>query len=362
MKKIRIKITDTDKNNQSISCFGEKNYRDFLDMLLELLKENYDVEFSDNPEYVFSILPVGMAKGYEYFAYKDKVQCQIILENVRPDFNCFDYAIGSFHNISYADRYLFLPAALMSTNQPRSAYSKVLEKHLDIRDSMAKRRFCSFVVSNGDNAAVERENFFHLLSKYKQVDSGGRFLNNVGGPVEDRVKFEKQYKFSIVFENAWQSEITEKLDMAFAAKTVPIYWGNTYVKDVYNSDAFIDCNDYENFRAVVDEVIRLDNDDNAYLKCLRTPAYRNSVSEADYMKSLEDFLVNMIETPYEKAIIRTGTYWSNKLQRMRYEAFKSNYKKLKTKRVLAKIVKRILGPLTNSKAAIKIKRYLNSRV
>ena len=362
MKKIKVKFVDVNKTSDSVSCFGEKGYRDFLDVLLEVLNRNYDVVISDDPDYVFSILPVGDAKGYEYYSYKDKVQCQIILENVRPDFNCFDYAIGSFHNISYADRYLFLPAALMGTDQPRNAYSKVLEKHKGIDNSYAKRDFCSFVVSNGDNAAIEREKFFHLLSKYKHVNSGGRFLNNIGGPVKERVEFEKKHKFSIAFENAWQSEITEKIDMAFAAKTVPIYWGNTYIKDIYNENAFIDCSDYENFEAVVEEVIRLDNDDDAYLRCLRTPAYKEAKQAEEWMNKLEDFLIHMIETPRDRAIIRTNTYWSNKLQMMRYESFKSNNKKIRIKNRIFRIGRTVLGPIRNTRTAIKVKRWFNGRV
>lgn len=362
MKKIKIKITDTDKQTGLVSCFGENEYRDFLDVLMGILRRKYDVEISDNPDYVFSILPVGTAKGFEYYEYRDRVQCQIILENVRPDFNCFDYAIGSFHNISYADRYLYLPAALMCTDQPRNAYSRALEKHVEVGKALAKRKFCSFVVSNGDNAAIERENFFHLLSKYKKVDSGGRFLNNIGEPVKDRVEFEHLHKFSIVFENAWQSEITEKLDMAFAAQTVPIYWGNTYAKDLYNEGAFVDCNDFANFQEVVEEIIRIDNDDEAYLQMLRTPAYRNPMNEDECMYRLDKFLEDMIETPKQKAIIRTNTYWSNKLQRMRYDAFVSNYKKIRLKRSVSRIAKFMFGSFTNSKLAVKIKRYLNNKV
>lgn len=362
MKKIRIKFVDIDNTGHGISCFGEKQYSSFLDVLLNILQNNYEVEFSDEPDYVFSILPVGEAKGYEYYKYKDKIQCQILLENVRPDFNCFDYTIGSFHNISYADRYLYLPACLMSTDQPRQAYPKALEKHLNIDSSLAKRKFCSFVVSNGDNAALEREHFFHLLSKYKQVDSGGRFLNNVGGPIEDRVEFESQHKFSIVFENAWQSEITEKIDMAFAAKTVPIYWGNPDIEDIYNKKAFINCSNFDNFESVVEEVIRLDNNNEAYLNMLKQSAYRKPINMELWYVELEKFLINMIESPKDRAIIRSDVYWSKRLQQMRYKCFKDNYRKRIIRVKLAKFLGKVFKPFKASKIANEVKKIINRGV
>lgn len=359
VKKIRIKITDLGK--QVESCYvGYK--RSLYDIILDILNQNYKVEISDEPEYVFSSVPVGHAKGYEYYQYKDKVQIQVLFENTRPDFTCFDYVIGGFHNFSYADRYLYLPYTLMAADPYRRAYPQTLIKHLGIDDSMAKRKFCSFVVSNGYAAAPEREQFFRLLSKYKTVDSGGKFLNNVGGPVVDKVIFERQHKFSIAFENAWQSVIQEKLDTAFAAQTVPIYWGNTDVKDIYNEDAFINVSDFDCFESVIDEIIRIDRDDAAYLKMLVTPAYRNPVTEEEHMKRLEKFLVNMIETPKEKAIIRTNVGWSNTMQRMRYESFVSLYKKRMIKHRIGSIARFFWGGLAESPVAAKIRRYVNSKV
>ena len=37
--------------------------------------------------------------------------------------------------------------------------------------------------SNNINSDPVRDLFFRQLSKYRKVDSGGRHLNNIGGPV-----------------------------------------------------------------------------------------------------------------------------------------------------------------------------------
>lgn len=71
---------------------------------------------------------------------------------------------------------------------------------------------------------------FEALKKYKKVNSGGRYLNNIGRAVVDKIQFESRHKFSICFENSsYPGYTTEKIIEAFAAKTIPIYWGNPCV-------------------------------------------------------------------------------------------------------------------------------------
>ena len=92
----------------------------------------------------------------------------------------------------------------------------------------SKTEFCSFVVSN-NNASPERDIIFDKLSEYKKVSSGGRYRNHVGGPVSDKLEFQRKHKFAIAFENCSQPGYsTEKILEAFAARTVPIYWGGSF--------------------------------------------------------------------------------------------------------------------------------------
>ncbi|WP_281650799.1 glycosyltransferase family 10 [Helicobacter bilis] len=86
------------------------------------------------------------------------------------------------------------------------------------------------MVSN--NALTDkRDMFFEALSKYKRVDSGGRWKNNIGGNVDDKIEWLKSYKFNLCFENSsYPGYLTEKLFDAFLAGCVPIYWGDTSLK------------------------------------------------------------------------------------------------------------------------------------
>ena len=167
------------------------------------------------------------------------------------------------------DRYLRLPFYYWSYRLPETQ-ARIAKTFSD--EQLLNRKFCNFVYSNSRYANQARKDFFDLLSEYKRVDAGGACRNNIGYRVPDKYEFQKDYKFSIAFENASHyGYTTEKILDAFVAKTIPIYWGNPQVVKDFNKDAFINCNDYASLEEVVQKVIELDRDDEAYLKMVKTP-------------------------------------------------------------------------------------------
>ena len=70
-----------------------------------------------------------------------------------------------------------------------------------------------------------RDNFFEALCAYKNVDFRGKWKNNIGTSVNDKIEWLKSYKFNICFENSsYPGYLTEKLFDAFMGGCVPIYW------------------------------------------------------------------------------------------------------------------------------------------
>ena len=89
----------------------------------------------------------------------------------------------------------------------------------------------------------------------------------MGGPVKDKIAFERDYKFTMCFENTSSIGYTsEKIMEAFAGRTVPIYWGNPDIAEEFNPEAFINCHDFDSFEEVLEEIKRLDADDDAATK------------------------------------------------------------------------------------------------
>ena len=270
----------------------------------------YKIELSEKPDYLFCSVFGHKALDEKY---DNCVKIFFAGENVCPDFNLFDYAIG-FEYMDFADRYLRCP---LFYRCPSELWDAFLSKHHNFRQTLSKKSgFCSFVYSNG-NADPIREQFFHELSKYKKVDSGGRYLNNIGMPdgVEDKIKFESKHKFSIAFENSSHpGYTTEKLISSFAATTVPIYWGDPRIKDVFNSDSFIFVNDFESLDAVVDKIEEIDRNDELYLKYLAAPALLDpeKFDKEKQKKLLKEFLFNIFRQEKEKAFRRNRVVWGKR--------------------------------------------------
>lgn len=115
------------------------------------------------------------------------------------------------------------------------SYATGNEKDSEGDEWKSRKRFCGFVVSNPMNP--ERNAAFELLNAYEEVDSGGAYKNNIGGPIAhlyggggggDIAKhaFLKERQFCLCYENSSApGYVTEKLLHAKMAGCVPIYGG-----------------------------------------------------------------------------------------------------------------------------------------
>ena len=272
-------------------------------LFYQLLCEHYDVELSDDPEYLFCSV-----FGEKHLTY-NCVKIFYTGENQSADFNLYDYAIG-FDRMAFGDRYFRLPIYYL--NRYQKDFRLMQEKHE--RSVPEKSGFCSFVYSN-DRASEVRERFFNQLSAYKPVSSGGRYRNNIGGPVADKLAFEQSHKFSFSFENSsYPGYCTEKLIQSFAAQTIPIYWGDPEVAETFNEESFINCNHYTSWEEVLERIKQVDNDPELYSRMLSTPALKHPAQDGiePKLKQLTAFLCHIIEQPLEKAQRYNRVYWGRR--------------------------------------------------
>lgn len=280
------------------------------------ISDKYSVEISDTPEYLF------------FSVFSDhhlKYECIKIFfsgENLCPDFNLCDYAIGS-ELLTFGDRYFRFPFFYLYPE----ICMKMEKKHL-VADLSVKQSFCSFVYSN-DQADPLRERMFRELSKYKAVDSGGGYKNNIGGRCENKLLFEQTHKFSIAFENSSHpGYATEKIADSFAAGCVPIYWGDPNIEDYFNSEAFINVMKFPDLESAIQRVQEIDQDEKTYEKMLQTPALLNENDSYDKtIERLTEFLSTVFEQDSEKAYRRNTLFWG-KMYLDKLNAYSDSYKEL----------------------------------
>ena len=285
-------------------AFDEKN-----NFILDVLRQKYNVETvaaSDCPDILFYSY-----FGIENLRHTEPVRVYFTGENDVPDFNLCDYAI-SFHHLSFANRHLRLPLYVIY-----SCFNDLRNGRIHQCEDTENRDFCSMVVSNVKNSDMARLDFFNLLSGYKQVASGGRFANNVGGCVADKLSFISGYKFNIAFENSRvEGYVTEKIIEAFSSGTLPIYWGDPLVANEFNHKAFIDVSKFDSLDAAVKFVAALDNNREQYLEILNQPPLLNNPF-LNWEEMLLDFLTPIVNElkKYRVDTGAIGTAYRHKMSR-----------------------------------------------
>jgi hypothetical protein len=170
------------------------------------------------------------------------------------------------------------------------AYYHILFNNLDINKLVTQRKlnnkerkFCLFAVSNG--GAKQRNEFFSALSKYKKVDSCGKFMNNMGESCPDNHdsnsfhEYISNYKFMICFENTSKPNyFTEKLINAYYNDTIPIYWGCPNIGDYVDMKSILYLSpDYTNdeLNGLIDKIKYLDANDKAYKDMFERSFFKN---------------------------------------------------------------------------------------
>ena len=198
--KYRIKMNKIQKNLKKViklyfvDFYLNSNLTNYMANILK----NLIIEFnSENPDYL-----IYSTHGKEHLnpKYRNCVKIAFLSENSIIDFEQADYGIGN-HNIIYLDRYsrfsTFL-RRLKNYNYNINIFQKIRERVLN---NPIRKKFCAAVISNFKITDYLRLEFIKRLNLYKEVDMGGKYNNNIGGPVANKIKFLSNYKFSIAMEN-----------------------------------------------------------------------------------------------------------------------------------------------------------------
>ncbi|MCA1993354.1 MAG: hypothetical protein LDL41_15135 [Coleofasciculus sp. S288] len=321
-------------------CDFSRNFSKTDNQFTRVLAPYYDLEISDSPDFIIyscfdknGNLPWQHTPVRPYISFvasyfdKDgrlpwssrsrtsaaqefkKYQCIRIFytsENVRPNFRECDYAF-SYDYGNNINNYRW-PLYGQYRSDLGLPFVGVGDVHPLVKDETfdpvkilkEKNQFCNFVYSN--RHAKRREKFFHKLSKYKRVDSGGKYLNNMGGYVKNKLEFLKPYKFTIAFENSsYPGYTTEKIYQPMLVHSLPIYWGNPLIYQDFNTKSFLNYHEFESEEALIEKIIEIDQNDDLYIKYLKQPYFvDNKVNQfADPERLLKhfDYIFNNSKTP-----------------------------------------------------------------
>lgn len=306
---------------------GLKPY--MAEAILALVSPQYEFQITNarDADYVFHSVD-----GCEVLNYTG-VRIFVTGEYVTPNFNLSDYALA-FDPIEFGDRYCRLPLIKLY----EESYRALGATRPPAAEALAQKTgFCAYVMSNTKNSAPEREQLVEALDTYKSVALGGKWRNNVGGPVPDKIAFQTAYKFVLAVENySAPGYLTEKFAQAAQSNAIPIYWGDPTITQFINPKAFINCHDFSSMDALLARVRDLDSDDDAYRAMLSEPWFVNGEEPREWRDAtLTNFLCNIFDQPHESAYRRNRSRWGMKtevqLNKMANQPFRQSLFLLKRK-------------------------------
>ena len=281
LKKIRLKILDS---------FNDVWQKDWL---IKNLGDKFIFEFnSDEPDYLlFNIF----GQNHKNISYENAIKIAFFTENIIPDLDEVDYAIGHSH-INYLDRYFQYPL-LLRTNY------KIIEKNRnEVLNNPFRKKFCSAVISNYYSTDSFRLKFVEELNKYKKIDMGGQYNNNIGSTVKDKIVFLNSYKFSIAMENSnGDGYSTEKLIHSFISGTIPIYYGDYMIDEYFNPKTYILIKGEKDLNNKIEYIKLIDKDNEKYKFILKQKVILDEHLWDKVDQDLKKFFYNIFNQEKHKA-------------------------------------------------------------
>jgi alpha(1,3/1,4) fucosyltransferase len=272
-----------------------------------LLAERYDVRIADQPDFLLH-----SHDGNVHRLYTCKKIFQTV-ESYRPDLTLSDYSIT--HHELHNPRNLRLPNYAMRYD-PQDLVKRENEGAALFPE---KNRFCCFFTSYASAKTRIRTDFFQRLSRYRQVDSAGKYMNNIGRTIpfslEAKIAFMRPYKFFMAFENqSLPDYTTEKIVDGMMARCIPIYWGNPEVAREFNPRSFLNYHDFPNEDALIERIIEIDTHDDLYLEYLNQPFFHDNRPNIYFDRTrMLDFFTRIIQDPSppvaaRKSLFRPGRW------------------------------------------------------
>jgi alpha(1,3/1,4) fucosyltransferase len=255
------------------------------------LQEIFDLETWSHPDLI-----IYQDKGHEHRLHN----CKKLYwpdECYAANFRECDFAITCRY--SEDSRHLRLPPYARYVQQCHGVESLI--KSPDELETIfrSKTKFCSFVVSNHGGAAAYRNRFFHELNQRKRVESGGRYANNIGVPIPDKLSLLRQCKFDISFmNNRVEGWTDQRLTDAMIARCVPIFCGNPRIAEEFNPKSMINAWDFKSNAALIDYILEVDRNDDLYRQYLREPYfYDNKPNEYFDKNRVAKFIIDQLSSP-----------------------------------------------------------------
>ena len=295
MKNIFQKELDSQKQigGDNNTIYIKKDNKVETESLYPFLKNIYPnktIEFVDNRD-TYDLIIFGCNDGIS----PNQPHIIICGESYQPitryklnDPNCVAYFLSNQHpDTKNIKNYYYFPLFLTIGHEIYNS-SPFIRKY----NHYNKTRLCAFVARNETEQRTKLFNALKVVDITNTVDGLGNALHNKDIVLPqfwwDLPEIYKDYKFMFAIENTDEDGyISEKIMNGYRASCIPIYWGTSKVKEIFNPESFIYINDYKkadnsiDYEACAKDIIAISKDKNRYNKMITAPIFKE-VTEGSY--------------------------------------------------------------------------------
>jgi hypothetical protein len=273
---------------KKISLIDELN--EYLLPILQVIYPDSNIEFSDNRD-LYDLVLKSDNLGSTRIVDTDKyiyVSCEsydtVKAGGVFEDPNCIAKILGTNDDRLKNEKNVYYLPYFLNTGPVRNK-STIFKREYTNRNREKTAAYIAKI------AVEHRTKFFKTLKQLNdKVDGLGasNHTANIELPPRDKTyelsKIYSSYKFGFAMENKDEKGyITEKIMNVYRGGAIPIYWGTSDIKTIFNPDSFIYINDYPDFESCAKDVIEISKDEKKYNKMLEAPILLSG-GERDYDK------------------------------------------------------------------------------
>jgi hypothetical protein len=202
------------------------------------------------------------------------------------------YFYNHINKIVINENFLAIPVIYTQINYFNKFYNVIKPTNFT---EYADKKYCliATILNNKDKV-----NIYNCLSMFGKCDFISNFKDIIGNKSSyhsiELLNLFNQYKFVFVCENSIEDGyITEKIFNCFFSRTIPIYFGSNKINYYFNSDTFINVNNYKNLN---DFFIKIKNTNTVekYNSIINTDIINKDYNDENYKEIFNNFIQKLL--------------------------------------------------------------------
>lgn len=181
-------------------------------------------------------------------------------------------------------------------------------------ENNTRNRLAGYVAGYSPEHREKMFQALYNLDETKTTDGLGKANHTIDKNIPPRKRWwelstvYKDYLFGFAMENRNEDGyITEKIMNVYRGGAIPIYWGTSKVKEIFNRDSFIYVNDYPSYEDCAKDIIAISKDQSRLKKMQNAPIFNDNNKYSKYFDTPSpQWIIDIANKIREKLNLQNG--------------------------------------------------------